>query len=141
MRSRPKSPSKLVASVRTNLLSTRTPKTNIEEIMHKLLVLYPEPTDRQEFTTYYEAVHFRLAQKLPGMLGCRYSLDMSGQDEASGYFGVFEADFENEQALAQALSSPEGADVQADVPNYATGGAVVLSYPVADSWPAPPRRG
>ena len=44
--------------------------------MHKLLALYPEPTDRVEFTTYYESVHFPLVQKLPGMLGCRYSLDL-----------------------------------------------------------------
>ena len=106
--------------------------------MHKLLALYPEPTDRVEFTTYYESVHFPLVQKLPGMLGCRYSLDLSGQDEGSGYFAVFEADFEDAQALARALSSPEGADVQADVPNYATGGAVILSYPVAGYWSAAP---
>jgi uncharacterized protein (TIGR02118 family) len=104
--------------------------------MHKLLVLYPEPADRRHFTTYYESTHLPLVQKLPGMLGCRYSLDLSGQDEESGYFAVFEADFEDGQALAQALSSPEGANVQADVPNYATGGAVILSYPVAGSWSA-----
>ncbi|MEO3932961.1 EthD family reductase [Micrococcaceae bacterium Sec7.4] len=106
--------------------------------MHKLLVLYPEPADRLEFTTYYESVHIPLVQKLPGMLGCRYSLDLSGQDEGSCYFAVFEADFEDEQALARALLSPEGADVQSDVPNYATGGAVILSYPVAGSWSAAP---
>ena len=31
-------------------------------------------------------------------------------------------------ALGAAMSSPEGAAVQADVPNYATGGAIVLAY-------------
>ena len=106
--------------------------------MHKLLVLYPEPADRRQFTTYYESTHLPLVQKLPGMLGCRYSLDLSGQDEGSGYFAVFEADFEDGHALTRALSSPEGANVQADVPNYATGGAVILNYPVTGSWSGVP---
>ena len=104
--------------------------------MHKLLVLYPEPADRLQFTTYYEATHLPLVRKLPGMLDCRYSFDLSGQDGVPGYFAVFEADFGDGKALSQALSSPEGAKVQADVPNYATGGAVILSYPVAGSSPA-----
>ena len=32
--------------------------------------------------------------------------------------------------MAAALASPEGEAVQTDVPNYATGGAVVLDYPM-----------
>jgi hypothetical protein len=43
---------------------------------------------------------------------------------------VFEADFENAAAMEAAIASPEGAAVQADVPNYASGGAVVVNYPV-----------
>jgi uncharacterized protein (TIGR02118 family) len=106
--------------------------------MHKLLVLYPEPADRQHFTDYYESTHLPLVQRLPGMLASRYSLDVSTQGNGSGYFAVFEADFEDGQALTRALSSPEGADVQADVPKYATGGAVILNYPVTESRAAPP---
>jgi len=101
--------------------------------MHKLLVLYPEPHNRAEFAEHYETTHLPLVQKLPGMLACRYSLDLSGQDEQSGYFAVFEADFEDNDALGRALSSPEGAAVQADVPNYATGGAIILDYPVINA--------
>lgn len=95
--------------------------------MHKLVVLYPEPTDRAAFVSYYEAHHLPLARRLPGMLRCRYSLDVSG--DGSPYFAVFEADFPDKGALGAAMQSDAGAAVAADVPNYATGGAVVIDYP------------
>src|SRR4051794_36021564 len=43
-------------------------------------------------------------------------------------FCVFEADFDDAAALSAARASPEGQAVRADVPHYATGGAVVLDY-------------
>ena len=41
---------------------------------------------------------------------------------------MFEADFDDAAALSAGRGSPEGQAVTADVPNYATGGAVVLNY-------------
>ena len=41
---------------------------------------------------------------------------------------IVEADFDDAAALSAARASPEGQAVRADVPNYATGGAVVLDY-------------
>ena len=35
--------------------------------MHKLLVLYPEPTDRATFEDYYVNKHLPLATTLPGL--------------------------------------------------------------------------
>lgn len=98
--------------------------------MHKLLVLYPEPVDREAFTAYYESVHLPLARRLPGMLSSRYSLGVAGSE--SPYFAVFEAEFADAAALGAAMASPEGAAVAADVGNYATGGAVVVDYPVTE---------
>jgi uncharacterized protein (TIGR02118 family) len=51
----------------------------------------------------------------------------AGEGE-SPYYCVFEADFDDAAALSAARESPEGQAVRADVPNYATGGAVVLNY-------------
>lgn len=99
--------------------------------MHKLLVLYPHPTDPAAFEAHYEGTHIPLAAKLPGMLDFRYSLNVHAEPE-SPYFAVFEADFPDAGTMAAALASPEGEAVQADVPNYATGGAVVLDYPVVN---------
>lgn len=97
--------------------------------MHKLLVLYPEPTDRAAFEDYYVKKHLPLAGKLPGLKGSRYSFGVSGS--GSPYFAVFEADFATHDELVAAMRSPEGQAVEADVSNYATGGAVVIDYPVS----------
>lgn len=97
--------------------------------MHKLLVLYPHPRDPEAFREYYESTHLPLAAQLPGVLAWRHSFDVHGEPE-SPYFAIFEAEFADAEALAAAMASPEGKAVQADVPNYATGGAVVLDYPL-----------
>ena len=96
--------------------------------MHKLLVLYPEPTDRDAFEQYYVTKHLPLAAKLPGLRRSSYSFGVSGQ--ASPYFAIFEADFDSREDLIAGMSSPEGQAVEADVPNYASAGAVVVDYPV-----------
>lgn len=98
--------------------------------MHKLLVLYPEPLDREAFKEYYESKHLPLAKKFPGLLAWRYSFDVQYGSEQSPYFAVFEADFEDREAMQKAMNSPEGSAVQADVPNYASGKVVVMDYPV-----------
>ncbi|QZY51670.1 EthD family reductase [Leucobacter tenebrionis] len=100
--------------------------------MHKLTVLYPEPADRRTFIDYYETTHLKLAKQLPGMLAWRYSIDVQpGPDSAPApYFAVFEAEFADADAFRLAMSSEAGRAVAADVPNYATGGAVVLDYTI-----------
>ncbi|MFD5600087.1 EthD family reductase [Leucobacter sp. NPDC058333] len=96
--------------------------------MHKLLVLYPEPTDPAEFEAYYRETHLPLCAQLPGVLGISFSIGIAN----APYFAVFEARFTDEAALGAALSSPEGRAVEADVPNYATGGAEVFTFEVED---------
>jgi uncharacterized protein (TIGR02118 family) len=96
--------------------------------MHKMVVVYPEPADRDAFRTYYEETHVPLAAKLPGIRSMRYAFDVKGVGGTSPYFAIFEADFDSREDMHKALASPEGAAVGADVPNYATGGAHILSY-------------
>jgi len=98
--------------------------------MHKIIVLYPHPNDPAAFEQYYRAVHLPLARKLPGMLDCRFTLSVNAEGGSSPYFAVFEADFADQVAMVAAITSSEGRAVQADVPNYATGGAIVLDYEV-----------
>ena len=99
--------------------------------MHKLLVLYPEPADRAAFEAYYRGTHLPLCAKLPGVQEISFSLGI-GEPGAAPYYAVFEAVFADEAALAAALSSPEGRAVEADVPNYAPGGATVLTFPAEE---------
>ena len=96
--------------------------------MHRLLVLYPPPSDPDHFRSYYQDTHLPLAAKLPGLRGYRYSFDVAAGEGESPYYCVFEADFDDAAALSAAQESPEGQALRADVANYATGGVVVLNY-------------
>ena len=96
--------------------------------MHRLLVLYPPPSDRDHFRSHYEGTHLPLVAKLPGLRGYRYGIDVAVAEGESPYYCVFEADFDDAAAYSAAMETPAGQAVRADVPNYATGGAVVLTY-------------
>ena len=80
--------------------------------------------------SYYEDTHLPLTAKLPGLRGYRYSFDVAAAEGESPYFCVFEADFDDAAALGAARASPRARRC-ADIPNYATGGAVALNYAFA----------
>ena len=102
--------------------------------MHKLVVLYGKPEDPEHFRSYYESTHIPLVAELPDLKGWRYSFDVSspGQDDPP-YFCIFEGEWEDEAAMDAARSSEQGRRVRADVPNYASGGATTLTYPISAS--------
>src|SRR3954466_414737 len=101
--------------------------------MHKLVVLYPEPTDPDHCRGFYVTNPLPLVTRLPGLLAWRYSFDVAATQGQTPYFAVFEAEFADAAAMTAARESPQGRQVSADVANYATGGAVVLHYPVQDA--------
>jgi len=95
--------------------------------MHKLLVVYNEPKDPAHFRKYYVETHLPLASKIPGVKASRYSFDVKALGPGKApYFCVFEAEFENEAALA----SKEGQAVAGDVANYASGGVTMVHFAV-----------
>ena len=96
--------------------------------MHRLLVLYPPPTDPDHFRSYYEGMHLKLAAKIPGLRSYRYGFDVAAAGGESPYFCVFEADFDDAAAMRAAQGSPQGQAIRADVANYATGGVIVVDY-------------
>ncbi|MQY20799.1 EthD family reductase [Nocardia macrotermitis] len=98
--------------------------------MHKLVVLYPEPADPDHFRDYYVNTHLPLVARMPGLLAYRYSFEVAATQGQTPYFAVFEADFADVAAMTASRESPQGREVGADVANYATGGAVVIHYPV-----------
>jgi len=99
-------------------------------LVHRLLVLYPPPTDPDHFRSYYEETHLKLVDQWPGLRGYSYAFDVAAAEGDSPYFCVFEADFDDAAAMAAAQGSPQGQATRADVANYATGGVVVVSYEV-----------
>ena len=99
--------------------------------MYKMLVLYNPPKDPDHFRKYYVSTHIPLAAALPGLKAYRYSFELDAlgpPGTTSPYFCVFEADFESKDAFFAAVGSEYGGKVAADVPNYDTGGSVMLHY-------------
>ncbi|ANS32521.1 EthD family reductase [Rhodococcus opacus] len=99
--------------------------------MHTLMVLYGQPTDPEKFREYYQHTHLPIAQKLPGVRATRRSVNLAGVEGESPFIAIFEADFDSAEAMSVALSSPEGAEVVADVPNFATGGVQIMHFAAA----------
>ncbi|MFC8342637.1 EthD family reductase [Streptomyces sp. NPDC057280] len=106
--------------------------------MHKLVVLYSEPDDPDHFRDYYVTHHIPLVKDWPGPLAWRYSFDVAAVSPGSAtkgetpYFAIFEADFADAAAMAAARASAHGQRLAADFAHYATGGAVVVHYPIQD---------
>ena len=99
--------------------------------MYKALALYPMP-DPEAFREHYENIHIPLVIKLPGVRTMRYSFDLTPQGE-SPYFAVFEVEWDDAEAMAASLTSPEGQAVATDMGPYVTEGTVFLNYPVQDA--------
>ncbi len=100
--------------------------------MHKLVVLYPPPADKEKFRAYYESTHLPLAGTLPGLRAYRYAFDVAAPEGGSPYWCIFEGDFDDVGAMGAAMGSPEGQAVAADVANYADPPPVMLHYEVND---------
>lgn len=100
--------------------------------MHRLQVSYAAPADAAHFMRYYQQTHLPLARQLPGLLACRW-MQPQALGPAQADFLVFEADFASEAAMFEALGSPQGAAVAADVPNYAPAGARLQHYAVPEA--------
>jgi uncharacterized protein (TIGR02118 family) len=98
--------------------------------MHRMLVLYNEPKDHAHFRKYYVETHVPLAHKLPGLKKATYSFDVKPLGPGKAPHCIFEADFESEAAMMNALKSREGQAVAGDVPNYASGGVTMVHFPI-----------
>lgn len=103
--------------------------------MHRALVLYGTPENPQAFQDYYLNSHLAVAAKLPGLRSLRYSFDLAAADGPAPYFAIAEAEFDSAEAYEAAMASPEGQQVLADIPNYATGGVAVLDYSLEGTQP------
>ena len=94
--------------------------------MHVLTVCYGHPADPAKFDDYYMSTHKPLAEKIPNVLSFTIRHCASLDDSPPPYFLVAELAFESAEAMGAALSSPEGVDAGADVPNFATGGVTMF---------------
>src|SRR5882724_11650436 len=97
--------------------------------MAQVLVLYNTPADPAAFDSYYFGTHVPIANKIPGLR----SNDVSHgpvQSIAGGSAPhlVATLTFDSMADIAAALASPEGQATAADLPNFASGGALILMF-------------
>lgn len=100
--------------------------------MHKLVVMYPAPADREKFRSYYEGTHLPLAAGLPGLRAYRYAFNLEAPAGDSPYWCIFEADFDDVAAMGAAMGSEHGGKVAADVANYADQPPTMIHYEVIE---------
>jgi uncharacterized protein (TIGR02118 family) len=96
--------------------------------VHRLLALYFPPDDVGAFRKHYEEVHVPLVKAMPGIRAVNYTFDARVLHGEAKYALIFEAEFDDREALRAALESPEGAKAAADLANFASGGVVLLDY-------------
>jgi uncharacterized protein (TIGR02118 family) len=97
--------------------------------MHIVMVLYPHPDDPEAFKKYYEETHIPLAAQLPGLRSYSVGYPQALGPDASPYFCVFRAEFDDAAAMQASFQSDIGQKVAADVPNYSPKGATMIHFP------------
>ncbi|ANY05620.1 EthD family reductase [Pseudonocardia sp. HH130630-07] len=98
--------------------------------MYQLTVLYHQPDDPAAFDDYYDRTHVPLARALPGLQRFTVSRPQPGPDGAAPqYHLVATLEFADQAAFGSAMGGAEGQAAVADVPNFATGGATMLTGP------------
>lgn len=90
----------------------------------KLVVLYTQPDDPDDFDRHYLGVHGPLVDEIPGLQrweGARISAAADGGEQT--YFRIAELYFADQAALQAALGSDEGKATAADFGQIAPAGS------------------
>lgn len=98
----------------------------------KLVVLYQKPRDPVHFDRHFREVHMPLVVKMPGLRSFAYgpASDLQGKDGA--FFWSFVGTFDSRTAITDALGTPEGQKVVADIPNYSPEAPGILHVDATD---------
>lgn len=95
--------------------------------MLKVTVLYAQPTDPESFEKYYAESHLPLIGKVQGIDKVELTRFMPNADDTpAACYRMAELYFAGPTAMQEALSSPEGQALAADLSNFATGGSTVM---------------
>src|SRR3954466_9689752 len=96
--------------------------------MAQLLVIYNKPTDPAAFDRHYRDVHVPLAKKIPGVRSFGTSDGTIKALAGSAAHLVAWLEFDSMDELNAALASSEGQATAADVANFASGGATLMTF-------------
>jgi uncharacterized protein (TIGR02118 family) len=100
--------------------------------MAKLFAIYQQPKDPAAFDHYYFNTHVPLAKTIPGLRSYEITRgDVMGMGGKHGVYLVAVLAFDSMEAIAAALSSPQGQATAADLANFATAGVDVMTAETA----------
>lgn len=95
--------------------------------MVKLTILYGQPKSVEAFERHYKEVHLPLAAKIEGIARVEMTKIVATPDGSPPPFHrSVELTFDSLAKLQEVMSSPAAQAVNADVPNFATGGVTVF---------------
>ncbi len=96
--------------------------------MIRTFVMYGAPEDPAAFARHYRDIHIPLVRKMPRLAGCEVSTGPAaiGPDGGEHHL-VAILSYASRADMEAALASPEGRAAVADVANFATGGATLVT--------------
>ena len=99
--------------------------------MIKLIVMYGPPKNPEAFDRHYREVHAVLAAKIPGVRRYEWGRTLPGPDGTTpDRYLIAELWYDDADAMASAMASPEGQEAGADLANFADGGVTVYTTEV-----------
>jgi|SRR5579872_1190891 len=94
----------------------------------KIVVLYGHPKSPADFEKYYAEHHLPLVDKVKGIKRAEYAKVVAPPNGPQPpFYRTAELWFESPEQMQQVMSTPEAKIVVDDVPNFATGGATVMT--------------
>ncbi|MEJ0051998.1 MAG: EthD family reductase [Methylovirgula sp.] len=100
--------------------------------MSKLIVLYKKPADPAHFDKHFREVHVPLVKKMPGLRATSFGPASTLDGGEGAFFWIFIGTFDSLKAIHEALASPEGQKVVADIPNYSPDAPTILHLESTD---------
>jgi uncharacterized protein (TIGR02118 family) len=98
----------------------------------KLVVMYPQPADPDQFKRHYIERHLLLCQDIPGTLRIQYTFQPKTMAGSEQWFCIYESEYADEAALAAALASSECRRAAEDVPNFSQASPSAIVYEVEE---------
>jgi uncharacterized protein (TIGR02118 family) len=94
--------------------------------VYTVTVLYPQPDDRAVFNAYHDDIHVPIARGMTGLVRWTAHRIEPGDGELPPYHMIVQLSAPDRATLEEVLNSSAGKAAAADVPNFATGGAIFL---------------
>lgn len=94
--------------------------------MHDVIVMYNHPADPEVFDAHYRGTHIPLVDELPLLKEFAWG-HVHRDEHDTGFYLVARLTYENADAAAESMASPQGKKSVEDLANFASRGVTVLN--------------